>query len=73
MNLKQLKDFYNKTPVEFVVKEQRASTSLLQRRFKVGYNRAANLIDALEQNGIIGPANGSKPRDVYKQGSIETE
>lgn len=58
---------------EFVVKEQRASTSLLQRRFKVGYNRAANLIDALEQNGIIGPSNGSKPRDVYKQASIETE
>ncbi|QIK69997.1 DNA translocase FtsK [Erysipelothrix sp. HDW6C] len=56
---------------DFVVMEQRASTSLLQRKFKVGYNRAANLIDALEQNGVIGPANGSKPRDVYKKQDIE--
>lgn len=49
----------------FVTDEQRASTSLLQRKFKIGYNRAANIIDQLEQNGIIGSANGSKPRDVY--------
>lgn len=50
---------------DFVILEQKASTSLLQRRFKIGYNRAANLIDALETNMVIGPANGSKPRDVY--------
>lgn len=53
--------------VDFVIMEQRASTSLLQRRFKIGYNRAANLIDTLEQNGIIGHANGSKPREVFKR------
>lgn len=57
--------------VEFVMLEQKASTSLLQRRFKVGYNRAANLIDALEQNGIIGPPNGSKPREVFKRIDFE--
>ena len=51
--------------VEFVRTEQRASTSLLQRRFGIGYNRAARLIDTLEDRGIIGPANGSKPREVY--------
>ena len=51
--------------VEFVKAEQRASTSLLQRRFGIGYNRAARLIDTLEDRGIIGPANGSKPREVY--------
>ncbi|QIK57564.1 DNA translocase FtsK [Erysipelothrix sp. HDW6A] len=58
---------------DFVVREQKASTSLLQRRFKVGYNRAANLIDALEQNGVIGPANGSKPRLVFVQAAEEIE
>ena len=51
--------------VEFVKQKQAASTSLLQRRFGIGYNRAARLIDTLEDKGIIGPANGSKPREVY--------
>ncbi len=51
--------------VEFVVTQQKASTSLLQRRFRLGYNRAARAIDLLEERGIIGPANGSKPREVY--------
>ena len=48
----------------FVIEEQRASASLLQRQFRVGYNRAARLVDDLEANGIIGPASGSKPRNV---------
>ena len=51
--------------VEFVKVQQKASTSLLQRRFGIGYNRAARLIDTLEDRGVIGPANGSKPREVY--------
>ncbi|KPN81049.1 FtsK/SpoIIIE family DNA translocase [Apilactobacillus kunkeei] len=51
----------------FVVKEQKASTSLLQRNFRIGYNRAARIIDDLEQRGYIGPQEGSKPREVYKQ------
>jgi S-DNA-T family DNA segregation ATPase FtsK/SpoIIIE len=50
--------------VAFVVDQQRASTSLLQRRYRIGYNRAARLMDDLEQNGIIGPADGAKPRRV---------
>lgn len=53
--------------LKFVVAEQKASTSLIQRRFRIGYNRAARIIDDLEQRGYIGPANGSKPREVYKQ------
>lgn len=52
--------------VKFVVQEQKASTSLIQRRFRIGYNRAARIIDDMEQQGYIGPANGSKPREVYK-------
>ena len=50
--------------VEFVVTQGKASASLLQRRFRLGYNRAARAIDLLEERGIIGPSNGSKPREV---------
>ena len=50
--------------VQFVVETQKASASLLQRKFKLGYNRAARIIDLLEERGIIGPQNGSKPREV---------
>lgn len=54
--------------VDFVVRSQKASASLLQRKFKIGYNKAATMIDQLEENGIIGPATGnSKPRDVLVQ------
>ncbi|MDD6258573.1 MAG: DNA translocase FtsK [Erysipelotrichaceae bacterium] len=62
---------------KYVIEAQKASTSLLQRRFGIGYNRAARMIDALEQEGVIGPAQGSKPRDVFikpdkKQKKTET-
>jgi len=50
--------------VDFVIESRKASASLLQRRFKVGYNRAARIVDLLEERGIIGPQNGSKPREV---------
>lgn len=50
--------------VEFVVTQGKASASLLQRRFRLGYNRAARCIDLLEERGIVGPPNGSKPREV---------
>ncbi len=49
---------------EFVVKQGSASTSMLQRQFRIGYNRAARLIDMMEQQGVISGAKGSKPRDV---------
>ena len=53
--------------LEFVVSTGKASASLLQRKFKIGYNRAARLIDELEDRGIVGPQQGSKPREVlYK-------
>lgn len=50
--------------VEFVITSGKASASLLQRKFKLGYNRAARIVDLLEERGIIGPQNGSKPREV---------
>ncbi|MGG3683840.1 DNA translocase FtsK [Aeribacillus sp. FSL K6-3256] len=49
---------------EFVVEQGHASASSLQRRFRIGYNRAARLIDLMEEQGIISPPKGSKPRDV---------
>lgn len=59
--------------LKFVVAEQKASTSLIQRRFRIGYNRAARIIDDLEQRGYVGPANGSKPREVFKQPDTDQE
>lgn len=60
--------------VNFVIKSQKASASLLQRKFKIGYNKAATMIDMLEENGIIGPPTGnSKPREVLVQFSEDME
>lgn len=52
---------------QFIIQSNKASTSLIQRRFSLGYNRAARLMDLLEQEGIIGPSNGSKPREVLRK------
>jgi S-DNA-T family DNA segregation ATPase FtsK/SpoIIIE len=50
--------------VRMVAEMQTASVSLLQRRFRIGYSRAARLIDEMESNGVVGPYEGSKPRTV---------
>ena len=57
----------------FVIQAQKASTSLLQRQFRIGYNKAARIIDQLESDGVIGPQIGSKPREVYIRGYSEEE
>jgi DNA segregation ATPase FtsK/SpoIIIE, S-DNA-T family len=51
---------------QLVISAKKASASLLQRRLKVGYARAARLLDMLENNGIVGPSEGAKPREVYE-------
>lgn len=48
----------------FVIVSRKASTSLIQRRFRLGYGRAARILDQLEANGIVGPSNGSRPREI---------
>ena len=48
-----------------VLETKKASASFLQRRLRIGYSRAARLIDMLEEKGIVGPADGAKPRDVF--------
>ncbi|MGE8034283.1 DNA translocase FtsK [Lysinibacillus sp. NPDC093692] len=50
--------------VQLVVSMQTASVSMLQRRFRIGYSRAARIVDQMEQRGIVGPSEGSKPRQV---------
>ncbi len=50
--------------VRFVVQSGQASTSMLQRRFRIGFSRAGRLVDMMERDGIIGPADGSKPREI---------
>lgn len=53
------------TAKEEIIRFKKASASLLQRRLRIGYNRAARILDILEEKGVIGPADGSKPREVY--------
>ena len=57
----------------FVIQSQKASTSLIQRKFSIGYARAARLIDVLEERGIIGEARGSKPREVYAKPPMDPD
>jgi len=61
------KDDLLEEAVQLVVESGRASTSLLQRRLGIGYPRASRIMDQLEEEGIIGPADGTKPREVFWQ------
>lgn len=69
-NVTNDKDPLYEEAVSMVCQMRTASASMLQRRFKIGYNRAANLVDVLEKNGIIGPAEGSKKREVLIQNNV---
>lgn len=60
-------DEYYAEAVELVTAQQSASVSMLQRRFRIGYNRAARIVDEMEERGVVGPSEGSKPRKVYRQ------
>jgi len=64
-------ELYGEAKAE-VISAGKASTSYLQRRLKIGYSRAARIMDILEENGVIGPADGSKPRDVLAGGDEES-
>jgi S-DNA-T family DNA segregation ATPase FtsK/SpoIIIE len=56
--------------LEIVMQQQKASASYIQRRLKIGYNRAARLVELMEHNGVVGPAQGSKPRDLLRNPSL---
>jgi S-DNA-T family DNA segregation ATPase FtsK/SpoIIIE len=55
-----------------VIEAGKASTSYIQRKLRVGYSRAARLIDLLEERGVVGPADGAKPRDVIGAGAPQS-
>ena len=59
--------------IEFVITEDQASISAIQRRFRVGYSRAGRMIDQMESLGIVGKHEGSKPRKVLKDVSYLTQ
>ena len=59
--------------VDFAMEFGKISASLIQRKYRIGYNRAARIVDLLEERGIIGPQNGSKPREVLVKKETNTE
>jgi len=65
------KDSFFEEAIRVIVQYDKASASLLQRRLSIGYSRAARLLDQLEAQGIVGPAEGSKPRDVLVKSTEE--
>ena len=60
----EVSDELTEDAIAFIMKQKKASVSMLQRRFRIGYNRATSIIDEIEARGIISPADGSKPRQV---------
>ncbi len=66
VDLRQYNALYEQAK-ELVAEEQKASTSYLQRKLRIGYSLAADIINRLEEDGIVGPADGSKPREALNQ------
>ena len=60
-------DEYYDQAVAYVVQAGKASTSMIQREFKIGYNRAARMVEIMEREGVVGPADGARPRKVLVQ------
>jgi len=67
------RDALFKEAAEIVVQSQQGSTSLIQRKMKIGYNRAGRIIDQLEAAGIVGPFEGSKARQVLFKDTISLQ
>lgn len=67
-NLEDDRDELFSEAKNIVIQDKKASTSYIQRRLKIGYSRAARILDELENAGIVGPANGSKPREILAGG-----
>jgi len=66
-------DEFLEEAARLIVRHQQGSVSLLQRRLKIGYSRAARIVDQLEQAGIVGPYDGSKAREVLVEDEAELD
>ena len=62
-----------KEAAQLIVDMQQGSTSLIQRKFSIGYNRAGRIMDQLEKAGVVGAAHGSKPREVLIQDEVSLD
>ena len=60
----QVKDELFDKAVEIIAEAQKVSVSFIQRKLSIGYNRAARMVEQMEEDGMVGPPNGSKPREV---------
>lgn len=60
------KDLQYEEVANFILDSKRATTSAIQRKFKIGYNRAARILDQMQEDGLVGPPNGSNPRDILR-------
>ena len=65
--------FRSDEAVAVVTETGQASISMVQRRLRVGYNRAARMIEIMEKEGIVGPADGSRPREVYARSNYSED
>ncbi|MFQ5952133.1 MAG: DNA translocase FtsK [Candidatus Omnitrophota bacterium] len=71
--VEQEKDELYREAVQMVIQTKQASVSMIQRRLRVGYTRAARMIDIMEEEGIVGPYNGAKPREILVDSAEELE
>jgi len=65
--IEEVDDEKYREAVEFVRERGEASISMVQRRFRIGYNRAARIVERMEQEGVVGPSDGVKPREVLRK------
>ena len=72
VNLKERDSMFEEA-ARLIVLNQQGSTSLIQRKFSLGYNRAGRIMDQLEAAGIVGPSEGSKPRQVLVMDEVQLE
>lgn len=68
----EMDEFYDQA-VELVARTRQASISMIQRRLRIGYNRAARIVEIMEKQGLVGPADGAKPREVYVRDTDDVE
>jgi S-DNA-T family DNA segregation ATPase FtsK/SpoIIIE len=70
MDAEEAGDYYDRA-VNIVLRDRKCSTSYIQRRLSVGYNKAASLVERMEKEGVVGPANHSGKREILVGGGVD--